>query len=155
MPEDSLQYDRMVENALRGVVREALEIAARQGLPGDHHFYITFRTHFPGLRLPAYIRARHPDEMTIVLQHQFWALEVHPDLFEVTLSFSGSSERLCIPFAAVTGFADPSAKFGLQFQAEEDNDDDDFAEPEAPPADEPKPESGDGKVVTLDAFRKK
>ena len=165
MPVDELRYDKMVEEALRGVVRDALTLAAEQGLPGDHHFYVTFRTHQSGVVLPDHVKARHPDEMTIVLQHQYWDLEVNHDQFSVTLSFSGKSERLVIPFDAVTGFADPSAKFGLQFQAipgdeddgDEDYGDDDGDEPAPPPdAAAPKPDAdGDGKVVTLDRFRKK
>lgn len=170
MAEDGLRYDKMVEEALRGVVRDALKVTAQHGLMGDHHFYITFRTRHPGIELPAHILARHPDEMTIVLQHQFWGLEVDHDGFEVTLSFSGVSERLRIPFASVTGFADPSAKFGLQFQTEggvdfDDDEDEDEMEVSfmADPGvldDKPKDAdtaaaSEDGKVVALDAFRKK
>jgi hypothetical protein len=156
MPEDTLRYDKMVEDALRGVVRDALTITAKDGLMGEHHFYITFRTRFPNVRLADYMLARHPDEMTIVLQHQYWGLEVEEDYFEVTLSFSGISERLHIPFAAVTGFADPSAKFGLQFQVE-DEDGELEPEPEEEPAPAPLPKGDDegGKVVALDAFRKK
>ncbi|CAA7620799.1 SspB family protein [Magnetospirillum sp. SS-4] len=165
MAVEELRYDKMVEEALRGVVRDALTLAAELGLPGDHHFYVTFRTHHPGVALSKHILARHPDEMTIVLQHQFWDLDVTHDQFAVTLSFSGKSERLLIPFSAVTGFADPSAKFGLQFQAVpedafEDEDEDDADEEVAaapPPAGEPDSgqPAGDGKVVTLDRFRKK
>ena len=166
VPVQELRYDKMVEDALRGVVRDALTLAAEQGLPGDHHFYVTFRTTFPGIGLADHIKARHPDEMTIILQHQFWDLEVSGEQFAVTLSFSGKSERLVIPFAAVTGFADPSAKFGLQFQAipgdEDDEDDGLDLEEEDITADatDAKPDDaakGDdsGKVVTLDRFRKK
>lgn len=164
MPEDTLRYDKMVEDALRGVVRDALVITARDGLMGDHHFYITFRTRFPGVRIADYVLARHPEEMTIVLQHQFWGLDVGDDIFEVTLSFSGVSERLVIPFAAVTGFADPSAKFGLQFQVEEggeiavedeDEDNDDLSAPAAAEQARPDIPAEGAKVVALDAFRKK
>ncbi len=156
MPEEILKYDRMVENALRGVVRDALALTAQNGPIGDHHFYITFRTSFPGTRVPDYIRAQHPDEMTIVLQHQFWDLEVADDGFNVALSFSGVPENLWIPFAAVTGFADPSAKFGLQFQGDGASPPDDGEDvPDIEPAPEEAPPSGDGNVVTLDAFRKK
>ena len=169
MPVEELRYDKMVEDALRGVVRDSLTFAAQQGLPGDHHFYVTFRTHHPGVELPKHVLARHPDEMTIVLQYQFWDLDVTQDQFAVTLSFSGKPERLVIPFAAISGFADPSAKFGLQFQAIPGDDDDDedlfddedapatLASPPAddqPAADKPAGEA-DGKVVTLDRFRKK
>jgi hypothetical protein len=114
----SFSYERMVEDALRGVLRQALTITAAQGLPGSHHFYITFDTTHPAVRIPESLRALHPNEMTIVLQHQFWDLKVGDAGFEITLSFSGVSQRLKIPFAAVTAFADPHAKFGLQFHVE-------------------------------------
>lgn len=125
----TLSYERMVEDALRGVLRQALKITQAQGLPGAHHFYITFDTTHPGLKFPPSLKALHPSEMTIVLQHQFWDLVVGDDRFEITLSFSGVSNRLSIPFSAVTAFADPHAKFGLQFHVEfdersEDEDDD-------------------------------
>ncbi|MGE4061860.1 MAG: SspB family protein [Rhodospirillaceae bacterium] len=128
----SLSYERMVEDALRGVLRQALKITEAQGLPGAHHFYITFDTTHPGLKIAPSLKALHPNEMTIVLQHQFWDLVVGEDRFEITLSFSGVSQRLSVPFAAVTAFADPHAKFGLQFHVEfeersEDEDDDDDA----------------------------
>ena len=161
MPVEELRYDKMVEDALRGVVRDSLTYAAEQGLPGDHHFYVTFRTHYAGVALPKHVLARHPDEMTIVLQHQYWDLEVTHEQFSVTLSFSGKPERLVIPFAAISGFADPSAKFGLQFQAIPGDDDEDGIEEEeeisvpADPAAEKPEGEGDGKVVTLDRFRKK
>lgn len=173
MAEETLRYDKMVEDALRGVVREALAVTARDGLFGEHHFYITFRTHCPGVQMADHILARHPDEMTIVLQHQFWDLVVDDTSFRVSLSFSGKSETLIIPFVAITGFADPSAKFGLQFQALDDEDEGEdegegdeaemvtepiVAEPTAaePAADEPSaPVEGGGNVVALDAFRKK
>ena len=114
----TLSYERMVEDALRGVLRKALQLTATQGLPGSHHFYITFDTTHAGVRMPESLRALHPNEMTIVLQHQFWDLKVSEDEFEITLSFSGASQRLKVPFAAVTAFADPHAKFGLQFHVE-------------------------------------
>ena len=114
---DKLHYDRMMENALRGVVREALETAAATGLPGEHHFYVTFRTDYPEVDIPARLKQRHPDEMTIVLQHQFWDLKVEADRFGVTLSFDRVHERLIVPYAAITAFVDPSVQFGLQFPA--------------------------------------
>lgn len=114
----TLSYERMVEDALRGVLRQALKLTEAQGLPGSHHFYITFDTTHPGVRIPESLRALHPNEMTIVLQHQFWDLKVNDAGFEITLSFSGVSQRMKIPFAAVTAFADPHAKFGLQFHVE-------------------------------------
>ncbi|TAL02974.1 MAG: hypothetical protein EPO08_05660 [Rhodospirillaceae bacterium] len=113
-----LSYEKMVEDALRGVLRQALQITAAQGLPGSHHFYITFDTTHPGVKIADTLKTQHPNEMTIVLQHQFWDLKVAQDQFEITLSFSGVSQRLLIPFAAVTAFADPHAKFGLQFHVE-------------------------------------
>jgi uncharacterized protein len=158
MPDDLLRYDRMVENALRGVVRDALNVALCHGLSGDHHFYITFLTNAAGVQIAPVLKARHPEEMTIVLQHQFWDLNVGEELFEVTLSFSGASQRLRIPFAAVTGFADPSVKFGLQFQAiEMDDDDDDEVEVETVAEEKAAPAAIEetGKVIALDAFRKK
>jgi hypothetical protein len=139
----SLSYERMVEDALRGVLRQALKITEAQGLPGAHHFYITFDTTHPGLKIAPSLKALHPNEMTIVLQHQFWDLVVGEERFEITLSFSGVSQRLSVPFAAVTAFADPHAKFGLQFHVEfeerAEDEDDDAGDPplddEAPPED--------------------
>ena len=113
---DLLRYDKMVEAALRGVVREALARTAANGLPGAHHFYITFKTGFDGVEMPASLRAQHPDDMTVVLEHQFWDLNVEEERFGVTLSFAGKPERLVIPFEAILSFADPAVKFGLQFQ---------------------------------------
>ncbi|WP_366655167.1 ClpXP protease specificity-enhancing factor SspB [Fodinicurvata sp. EGI_FJ10296] len=122
MADEEIRYDRMVETALRGVVRDALNQAAAEGLPGDHHFYITFKTGHPGVRIPGYLRAQYADEMTIVLQYQYLQLEVDDVGFSVSLSFSNKHERLRIPFAAVTTFADPSVNFALQFQALSDED---------------------------------
>jgi hypothetical protein len=115
MADDELRYDRMVEDALRSVVSRALSHAAEHGLSGDHHFYITFLTDRPGVVIPDHLRSHYPSEMTIVLQHQFSGLEVGPDAFGVTLSFSNKPERLTVPYAAVSAFADPSVRFGLQF----------------------------------------
>jgi hypothetical protein len=115
--EDLFDYDAILETALRGAVREALARAAKHGLTGDHHFYLSFRTQMPGVAVPAFLAAKFPDEMTIVLQHQFWDLEIASESFSVTLSFQNRLERLTVPFAAVTAFADPSVKFGLQFGA--------------------------------------
>lgn len=150
----------MVEKALRGVLREALSISVG-GLPGDHHFYITFRTNHPGVTISTPMRARYPEEMTIVLQHQFWDLDVTQDWFEVTLSFNHVSEKLHIPFAAVTAFADPSAKFGLQFQVDSDapsvpQDTDLSQEAEETGAEPAATDNPNGaEVITLDTFRKK
>jgi hypothetical protein len=119
MAQDILRYDLMVQDALKGVVRKILIEAGRDGLPGEHHFYITFRTTAPGVRVSQRLRDKHPDEMTIVLQHQFWDLNVSEHAFEVGLSFSGVPERLLIPFDAVTTFFDPSVQFGLKFEPQE------------------------------------
>lgn len=147
---DLLRYDKMVEAALRGVVREALARTAANGLPGAHHFYITFRTRFPGLGLPDELARQYPEEMTIVLEHQFWELEVGEQSFSVTLSFQNRPERLTIPFEAITAFADPAVKFGLQFQPATDS-----PTPEAAVPAEPEKVDKPGEVVALDAFRKK
>lgn len=119
MTQDILRYDLMVQDALKGVVRKILSEAGRDGLPGDHHFYITFRTTAPGVRLSQRLREKHPDEMTIVLQHQFWDLNVSDHAFEVGLSFSGVPERLLIPYDAITTFFDPSVQFGLKFETQD------------------------------------
>jgi hypothetical protein len=119
MAQDILRYDLMVQDALKGVVRKILTEAGRDGLPGEHHFYVTFRTTAPGVRVSQRLRDKHPDEMTIVLQHQFWDLNVSEHAFEVGLSFGGVPERLLVPFDALTTFFDPSVQFGLKFEAQE------------------------------------
>jgi hypothetical protein len=116
MARDTLQYDKMVEGALRGVVREALIFVSKNGLPGNHHFYLTFRTDHPGVDISDTLRGQYPNDMTVVLQHQYWGLEVNDDHFVVNLSFSNMPERLQVPYAALMSFVDPSVKFGLQFQ---------------------------------------
>ena len=116
MARDTLQYDKMVENALRGVVRQALIYVSKNGLPGNHHFYLTFRTDHPGVDISDALRGQYPNDMTVVLQHQYWGLEVNDDHFVVNLSFSNMPERLQVPYAALMSFVDPSVKFGLQFQ---------------------------------------
>jgi hypothetical protein len=115
MKQDDLRYDRLVEAALRGVVRDALRAAMPDCMPGDHHFYLTFRTRAPGVKIPAFLLEQYPEEMTIVLQHQFWGLKADDEHFEVTLSFNNRPADLYVPFAALTAFIDPSVKFGLQF----------------------------------------
>ena len=117
MSKDWLRYDRMVEDALRGVVRRALTEVSTSGLPGDHHFYLTFRTGETGVQIAPALKSQYPKEMTIVLQHQFWGLEVNEDGFAVTLSFGGKHERLVVPYRSIVSFADPSVKFGLQFES--------------------------------------
>ena len=119
MTQDLIRYDLLVQDALKGVVRKVLGDAAREGLPGEHHFYVSFRTDFPGVRLSTRMREKYPQDMTIVLQHQFWDLSVTEHALEVGLSFSGVPERLLIPFDALTGFFDPSVQFGLKFELQE------------------------------------
>lgn len=138
MSKDVLRYDLMVQEALKGVVRKILSEAARDGLPGEHHFYVTFRTGAPGVRLSQRLREKHPEEMTIVLQHQFWDLSVSEHAFEVGLSFSGVPERLLVPFDAVTTFFDPSVQFGLKFETQ-DAPEEAAAPPEPETADAPVP----------------
>jgi hypothetical protein len=119
MSTDLIRYDLLVQEALRGVVRKVLTDATREGLPGEHHFYISFRTDAPGVRVPNRMREKFPEEMTIILQHQFWDLVVGEDKFEVGLSFSNVPEHVVVPFDALTGFFDPSVQFGLKFEVQE------------------------------------
>ncbi|MDP6352022.1 MAG: ClpXP protease specificity-enhancing factor SspB [Alphaproteobacteria bacterium] len=154
MAKDLLGYETMVQEALRGVARAALRRAVAEGLPGDHHFYLTFRTTHPGVSIPNALRQRHPTDMTIVLQHKYWNLAVTDDGFSVTLTFNKIPSDLVVPFAALTAFADPSVQFGLQFEAAPTD-----AHPEtsakADSAPDPAAAEAGDKVVTLDAFRKK
>ena len=113
---DQIRYDLLTQQALRGVVRAVLTDAAKKGLPGEHHFYIAFDTKAEGVRLSDRLRSQYPEEMTIILQHQFWDLVVTEHGFEVGLSFGGIPEKLVIPFEAINGFFDPSVQFGLQFE---------------------------------------
>ena len=156
--DDILRYDKMVERALRGVVREAIEEVMDDGLPGDHHFYITFMTDYPGVNIPDYLHERYPGEMTIVLQYQYYDLEVDDIKMAVTLSFNNVPERLEVPLNAITIFADPSVNFALQFQPLGD----DMEGPDFDPDDDGPIGDGDddgeektGEVVSLDQFRKK
>jgi uncharacterized protein len=116
MSVDHIRYDLLTQQALRSVVKRVLTDAAKGGLQGEHHFYIAFQTTAPGVRLSAVLREQYPEEMTIVLQHQFWDLGVTEQAFEVKLSFNGVPERLLVPFDAIKGFFDPSVQFGLQFE---------------------------------------
>ena len=118
MSVDHIRYDLLTQDALRGVIRTVLTDVAVKGLPGEHHFFITFDTRADGVRMSSRLRASYPDEMTIVLQHQFWDLAVGEDDFDVGLAFNGIPERLHIPFKAVRAFMDPSVQFGLQFTFE-------------------------------------
>jgi hypothetical protein len=132
MATDHIRYDILAQNALRGVVRTVMADAAKRGLMGEHHFKISFVTSAPGVKLSPRLREQYPEEMTIVLQHQFWDLEVGEDGFEVGLSFSGVPEKLRVPFDAITGFFDPSVEFGLQFATVvEEEEEEDTATPEA------------------------
>jgi len=159
MAQDLFQYEKMVEAALRGVVRDALRRAATEGLKSAHHFYIGFATRMPGVVIPDHLRARYADEMTIVLQHQFWDLEITEHAFSVTLSFQKQLERLVIPFAAVRSFADPSVNFALEFAVPEGKPAASSGvlvpvpAPAEPVENSPAPPTAD--VVTLDSFRKR
>ncbi|WP_372623989.1 SspB family protein [Falsiroseomonas sp.] len=151
-----IPYERWTDDALREVVARALELAARKGLPGEHHYYLTFRTDHPEAKLPGHLRARYPQEMTIVLQHQFEALTVDraQNLFSVRLYFGGVPSTLVVPFDALTGFADPAVRFGLRFQPLMDA----AAEPapaQPPAAEPPAAPEAPAQVVSLDAFRRK
>ena len=171
MATDHIRYDVLARDALRGVLRRVLTDAAEHGLPGEHHFFITFLSAADGVKLSPRLLAQYPEEMTIILQHQFWDLVVTEDRFEVGLSFGGIPERLVVPFAAIKSFLDPSVQFGLQFEPSE-------AGPEAPAAklpaipaapdlpavtptpaaestEEPEKPSEGAEVVRLDRFRKK
>jgi hypothetical protein len=160
MAQDLFQYDKMVENALRGVVRDALRRAAQEGLRGAHHFYIGFATEMPDVVVPEYLRGKYPGEMTIVLQHQFWDLEVAEESFSVTLSFQKQLERLTVPLAAIRSFADPSVNFALEFAGPPVDAAEAARLPAAVPAqpgqEEPETEQKPaGEVVSLDRFRKR
>ena len=155
--EDLMEYAALQQEALRGVVRLALKRTAERGLPGEHHFYITFKTQAPGVSGPPEVLARYPDEMSIILQHEYWDLAPGETFFSVTLKFAGEAKRLSIPYAAVTRFIDPSVQFALQFEvaeapaaalAAEAAPVEAAAQPAPPISDEPK-------VVSLDQFRKK
>jgi len=151
-----MRYEAMAQDALRGVVKTALKrAAAPEGLPGAHHFYITFKTEAPGVSGPADLLGKYPDEMTIVLQHQYWDLAPGETFFSVTLQFGGQPKRLSVPYAAVTRFYDPSVQFLLQFEAPAGEG---AAEPQAEAAaadpETPAPD-GEAKIVSLDQFRKK
>ena len=162
--EDLIRYDLLVQRALRSVVRSVLNDTMENGLPGNHHFFITFRTDYPGVIIADHIRAKHPEEITIALQHQFWDMKVTDDIFEVGLSFGGVPEKLIVPFDALTGFWDPSVDFGLKFEMSleeleaEGEDDEEAHDPASAEQDKDKAALEEGhtaSVVSLDAFRKK
>jgi hypothetical protein len=172
MAKDFIGYQALTDAALRGVVRDALKRIEKSGLIGAHHFYLTFRTHADGVDIPEFLKEQYPDEMTIIIQHQYWALKVKEDYFEVTLTFKKLPAPLHIPFNALTAFFDPGVQFGLQFRAEGEaakptiapvmpTNAPEASEGEAPEpvAPAPKPVQAEkpapGEVVSLDSFRKK
>lgn len=165
MTNDLMNYEEMVRDAYRVIVRKILTRVSKNGLPGDHHFYIAFRPSAPGVDIPDFLRARYPDEMTIVIQHDFWGLKVDEDRFEINLNFDRRPTRLIIPFEALTGFLDPSVQFGVRFQADDASDgpvDGSFDKPASPSEGASAPQSDEhetadddeGKVIALDSFRK-
>ena len=171
MATDHIRYDVLARDALRGVLRRVLMDAAEHGLPGEHHFYITFQSTADGVKLSPRLMAQYPEEMTVILQHQFWDLVVTEDRFEVGLSFGGVPERLVVPFSSIKSFLDPSVQFGLQFETAETAADTASVNVPAAPApsalttsaatpettdDEPPAKPSEGaEVVRLDCFRKK
>ncbi len=166
-----MDYSKMVDDALKGVVRAAMQKASTDGLHGNHHFYVTFLTRFPGVELPDHLLERYPNDITIVLQHQFWDMEVNDDAFAVSLSFNKLPTRIHVPYDAITSFADPSVQFGLQFQAtlpegiamlqpvlDQGSAEDETAADQNANGDvdtDETPNDAPGEVVSLDAFRKK
>lgn len=166
MAKDFIGYQALLDAALRGVVRDALRRIEKQGLIGSHHFYLTFKTGYPGVDIPSFLSEQYPDEMTIILQHQFWGLKVKDDFFEVALTFKKLPATLTIPFQALTKFFDPGVPFGLEFKtaegevkpvpkpADPEVKEEDTAEEEANDKPAEKPSSA-GEVVSLDQFRKK
>lgn len=154
------RYDELVQKALISVVRDVLKDVSKNGLPGNHHFYIRFRTDHPKTKVPKFLKERHPEEVMIVIQYQYWNLDVTDTYFSVDLSFSGVQENLKIPYAALTAFVDPSVKFALQFTPTFGDDDGDdgtrmsFKE-KSDGDDDSKKSSDDGKIISFDSFRKK
>lgn len=158
---DTLRYDRWIEDALKSVVRKGLKYCQEHGLPGEHHFYITFATDHPDAILPDHLREQYPEEITIVIENEFWDLEVSDEYFDVVLSFNDVKSPIHVPFEAIVGFADPSVKFGLQFKMEllsdedlEDEFEDDLDGDETSSHSEEDQADKDN-VIALDAFRNK
>jgi uncharacterized protein len=148
-PESLIPYDEIVQESLREVVKQVLrDIQSNGGLPGAHHFYIAFRTKFPGVEIPKHLSERYPEEMTVVVQHRYWDLSVDPDSFTIGLSFNQVPAKLVIPWKAISGFVDPSVNFALQFAVT-------MPDMPAAPAPPPEPVLDGSNVVTLDRFRKK
>jgi hypothetical protein len=160
MTDETINYPQLIDNAMRGVVRDVLRHVAAKGLSGDHHFYISFSTTFPGVKISETLKSKYPKDITIVLQHQFWDFKIEEHQFHVTLSFSGMPEKLLIPFAALTAFADPSVKFGLQFQ-HNDMFDAEIVEtnsnrlPEVTSEPKTAAVAGAAEIISIDSFRKK
>ncbi len=154
---DIINYEELVQTAIRKVMRDVLADIAKNGLPGKHHFYIDFITNYPGVQIPEFLREDYPEDMTIVLQHEYWDLEIHDNFFAVTLSFDNADERIVVPFDAVIKFVDPSVNFGLEFTPSLDSYEElDLSILLEPEKKEIKPlAEGETNVVTLDAFRKK
>ena len=164
MTDSHIDYQALVHKALKGAVREVILLLEANGLQGDHHYYITFRTEDEGVQVPKRMKTQYPNEMTIVIQHRYWDLKVHDDRFEIGLSFNQRPEHLVIPFEAITSLVDPSQRFALQFDAEGEEEDEEAQLFQDLPADKDSPtarvgnQDGDEKnednVVALDAFRK-
>jgi uncharacterized protein len=153
-PDSMIPYDEIVQDALRAVVGRVLGQVEKSGLPGGHHFYITFKTHAPGVDIPRQLTERYPDEMTIVIQNRYWDLHVSPTGFEVGLSFNQVGSKLSIPFAAITAFQDPAVDFALHFSAQADNQEpEEIAEAENDPV--VKPAEDGSNVVSVDFTRKR
>ena len=152
----SIAYGRLMHSALRGLIQRVLEDVARDGLPGDHHFFITFDTTADGVEIADWLHDRYPEEMTIVIQHWYDALLVDDDGFSIVLNFGDTPEPLRIPFDAIRTFVDPSVEFGLRFESIEtpETDSDDPEPPDPPPEDPAQPSPQDAEVVSLDTFRK-
>ncbi len=149
----TIDYGNLMHRAMRGLIQSVLADVAAHGLPGGHHFFITFDTTAEGVQIADWLRARYPQEMTIVIQHWFENLKVTDDGFSITLNFGNSPEPLVIPFDALRTFVDPSVEFGLRFETHEDEDSEEPAE-EEDPDDDPEPPHHDAQVVSLDKFRK-
>ncbi|MDA0224173.1 MAG: ClpXP protease specificity-enhancing factor SspB [Rhodobacterales bacterium] len=151
---DTIHYGRLMHQAMRGLLAEVLRDVAKRGLPGNHHFFITFDTHAEGVDIPDWLRERFPDEMTIVMQEWFDNLDVRDDGFSVTLNFGNDQVPLSVPFDAIHTFVDPSVEFGLRFEAAEATDEDEGESPMIEIDDDEEPVKTDAEVVSLDAFRR-
>lgn len=156
--QDYIEYGRLIDESMRGIVRKALCIVEKHGLKGDHHFFITFQTKFPGVMISDRLLEKYPEEMTIIIQHQFWELEIEEKNFSIVLSFDNVHESLQIPFEALVSFADPSVKFGLQFRkvpVSTEKKEAKTSKKTVKNKKEEKPADGTNNIVVLDSFRKK